>query len=164
MQRETKNKDFFKTPTYPGGQKALKKFIAENLQYPAEALAAKVEGTVRVEYQVNDKGQVISAKATSGPGYGCEEEALRIVRLLEFTPARNRKIKATFRKKIQIHFRLSQAKPQKTAPPPTPPVAFQYTWAATPAKKAASKPKNKPRHTYQISITPPATGHNHSQE
>ena len=81
---EKKDKHFIKKPYYEGGIKALKKFVGENLQYPKEALREKIEGTVYVRYTVDYKGNVIAAKTISGIGYGCDQEALRLVKMLKF--------------------------------------------------------------------------------
>ena len=91
----------------------MKLFLGKQLKYPKEALENKIEGTVHVEYFINYKGKVIDAKNISSLGYGCDEEALRIVKLLKFVVPKNpRKLRIKFRRKIQIHFNL----PKKPAP------------------------------------------------
>ena len=44
--RKTKGSDFIQKAFYKGGVEAMKKFILDNLVYPPEAAANKVEGTV----------------------------------------------------------------------------------------------------------------------
>ena len=106
MKRQRKDKHFIKKPIYEGGPIALKRFITKNLRYPKEALTEKIEGTVVVRYAINYKGKVIDAKIISGLRGGCETEAIRLVRLLDFTVPRNRGVKALFHKDLQIHFKL----------------------------------------------------------
>lgn len=106
MKKERKAKHFIKKPVYEGGPKALKRFIALQLQYPAEALAHQVEGTVALKYTIDHLGEVIDTQIISGVGYGCDEEAERLVRLLRFQVPPNRGLRVTFHKSIQIHFNL----------------------------------------------------------
>jgi protein TonB len=79
-----KDKKFVKMAEYPGGSEALKKFVKENLRYPQEAVLHRVEGKVFLKYEVNDKGKVHSVVVVNGIGYGCDEEAKRIVKLLRY--------------------------------------------------------------------------------
>ena len=116
MKKERKPEQFIRQPGYPGGQQALKEFIRQNLRYPEEALKNKIEGTVSVEYELDQKGNVIDAKVKKGIGHGCDEEALRVTRLLKFSSAKVRGYRVTFHKTINIHFKLPGAPlPQKSA-------------------------------------------------
>lgn len=110
MKKERKPEEFIHHPGYPGGTEALREFIRRNLRYPAEALKNKVEGTVAVTYQIDYKGNVIDAKIKSGIGYGCDEEAVRVVKLLKFAVAKHHKLRVTFHRTINIHFRLPKPK------------------------------------------------------
>lgn len=141
MKKEKKGQHFIKKPYYEGGMSAMKVFIKQNLSYPEKAKAQKVEGTVYIRYTINYKGKVIDTKIISGIGYGCDEEAIRLVKLLEFNVPRNRNLKAVFHKSLQIHFRLPIEKvaPVKAVPPTS---GLQYHYTASPQrKKKASKTK-----------------------
>lgn len=111
-----KKKQFVKKPQYEGGAKALQNFVVEHIRYPEEAIKAKMEGDVHVKYDVNEEGVVTGAKVLRGIGFGCDEEALRIVRMLRFTPARNRGLHVTSHFDITIHFRLPNTIDMPTAP------------------------------------------------
>jgi len=118
MQKERKDKHFIKKPIYPGGLKAMRELIRKELKYPKEALEAKIEGTVYLRYHIDYKGKVISSKILSSLGYGCDEEAQRIVSKFKFeVPKGPRKMKLKFHKTIKIHFRLPKEQPKKVAPP-----------------------------------------------
>jgi protein TonB len=67
-------------PEYPGGRKAIQKYIEDNIQYPQAAIDEDVEGTVRITFAIDENGRVYKAN-TSGKniGYGLEQEALRVV-------------------------------------------------------------------------------------
>jgi len=104
-----KPESFIKLPVYPGGQKALNDFINANRKYPEEALENKIEGTVSVEYDVNVFGDVVTTKVKHGIGYGCDEEACRLVRMLKYPKHKYQGLHVVFHMKINIHFRLHQA-------------------------------------------------------
>ncbi|MBR1550566.1 MAG: TonB family protein [Bacteroidales bacterium] len=67
------------SPEFPGGVEALYKYLAENIRYPEQAKANKVEGRVFVTFVVEKDGSVTDAKVLRGIGGGCDEEALRVV-------------------------------------------------------------------------------------
>ena len=69
-------------PEYPGGTDALLKFIDANIKYPAEAKQKGIEGKVLVQFIIDEKGNVVDLKVLKGIGYGCDEEALRVIKLL----------------------------------------------------------------------------------
>jgi len=107
MMSKPKDKDdFMRTPQYPGGDEAIKKFVAKNLKYPQEALAAKIEGKVIVEYQVNDNGKVLKPTILKGLGYGCDEEAMRVISLMRYGKVKNRGIRVKVTKRTSINFKL----------------------------------------------------------
>tara|TARA_Y100000994_G_scaffold98027_1_gene81092 strand:+ start:2789 stop:3142 length:354 start_codon:yes stop_codon:yes gene_type:complete len=101
-----KEKRFIKKSVYPGGNEALKKFIKTNLKYPKNALENKIEGDVFLKFKVNPLGQVFDVNIINGIGYGCDEEAVRLIKTLKYPKLLNRKIKVTTNKKISIKFRL----------------------------------------------------------
>lgn len=112
MKKNRKDK-FIKQPYYPGGMKAMRDFVRRNLRYPADALKNKIEGTVHLRYSIDRKGKVYDPKIVSGIGYGCDEEAGRIVSLFEFEMPKNRVGKIIFHKTLQVHFRLPKESEQE---------------------------------------------------
>jgi periplasmic protein TonB len=67
-------------PSYPGGQRALEKFVEDNLQYPQEAIDNNVDGRVVISFDIDEKGRIYRPVVISQQlGYGLEEEALRVV-------------------------------------------------------------------------------------
>jgi periplasmic protein TonB len=64
---------------FPGGKGALSKFLADNLRYPTSASAAGVEGAVYIQFTVSSTGKIKDAVVTKRVGYGCDEEALRVI-------------------------------------------------------------------------------------
>src|SRR5436190_23893215 len=104
-----KPESFIKQPIYPGGNKAMDEFIKKNLHYPEEAMQQRVEGTVAVEIDIDVYGAVSNAKVKHGIGHGCDEEAIRLVKLLKFQKKKYQGLFVMFHKTINIHFRLHDA-------------------------------------------------------
>ncbi len=140
MVRHKKPKDFLKVPQYPGGKEALHRFVKANLRYPEDALHKRVEGTVEAEYFVNGLGKITDVKILRGVGHGCDEEVIRLIKMLVFEKAVNRGLKTSTRKTLKVDFKLP-AKQQK--------INYQLVPTPSPTPKPAPKTGN----SYTISIT-----------
>jgi TonB family protein len=68
-------------PVYPGGEKAMMKFIHDNLNYPESAQTTGVQGTVIVKMIVDKEGKVKDAKVLKGYP-ALDAEALRVINLM----------------------------------------------------------------------------------
>ena len=68
------------TASYPGGHKALGKYLKDNLKYPSEAIEQGVEGRVFVQFIVETNGTGTDIRVVKGIGSGCDEEALRLIK------------------------------------------------------------------------------------
>ncbi|MCI5081228.1 MAG: energy transducer TonB [Saprospiraceae bacterium] len=147
MQKEKKEKNFIKKPIYEGGAKAMKAFIAKHLKYPPEALAQKTEGTVYLKYSIDHKGKVVDTQVISGIGHGCDEEAERLVKKLEFKVPKNRGVKVLFHKNIQIHFHLPKVAPKQTT------TQLQYTLIPQKTTKQDQSKQNDKGGSYSYTIT-----------
>jgi periplasmic protein TonB len=69
-------------PSFPGGEGELAKFLGANIVYPQIAKESGIQGTVYVSFVVDSKGKVTDVKVLRGIGGGCDEEALRVVRMM----------------------------------------------------------------------------------
>jgi len=63
----------------------VSKLYAE-IDYPKQARIIGVEGKVIVQYIVNEKGEVENPEIIRAIGGGCDEEVLRAIKLMSFTP------------------------------------------------------------------------------
>jgi len=78
-------------------------FLQRNLKYPAMALNENVSGRVVVNFIIDEEGKVEKATILKGIGYGCDEEALRVIKLmLKWKPGikNGKPVKATFNQAI----------------------------------------------------------------
>ncbi|AFD06418.1 energy transducer TonB [Solitalea canadensis] len=67
-------------PVYEGGEKAMKAFINDQLNYPIKALNAHVSGTVFISFVITSDGSIANINVDKSLGYGCDEEATRLVK------------------------------------------------------------------------------------
>ncbi len=76
-------------PQFPDGDKALYKFLSYNIQYPQAAARANVSGKVYVKFVVEKDGSIGNVEITKGIGFGCDEEAERVIKLMpKWTPGK----------------------------------------------------------------------------
>ena len=92
----------------------MSEFVRARMQYPTQAINAGVNGIVITKLDIDFTGNVRYVRIISGIGYGCDEEAMRLCRLLKFAVDQTpRKGKVIYQKTINIHFNL----PKSIAPP-----------------------------------------------
>ena len=73
--------------SFPGGSEAIYKIIADNLQYPISAKKNRIGGKVTVSFTVDTLGMVTQIKIAQGINPDIDNEALRLVGLLNgWTP------------------------------------------------------------------------------
>ena len=135
-------KRFLNLPKYPGGSTAFREFIEENLRYPETALEARVEGFVIVEYDISDNGAVNNPRILKSLGYGCDEEAVRVVSLLQFEKVKNRGVRVKMTTKTNINFI-----------PPKANINYTVSYTKKPEKpKVGPEQKNSNPVTYNYTI------------
>lgn len=67
-------------PAYNGGSGAIESYITNNIEYPEEAVDNSIEGTVNVQFGVDENGNISNVKTLGTKvGYGLEEEAIKVV-------------------------------------------------------------------------------------
>ena len=69
-------------PGFVGGETTRNKFLADNIKYPEKALANIIQGTVFVSFIIEKDGSVTHVKVLRGIGGGCDEESVRVVKLM----------------------------------------------------------------------------------
>jgi len=67
-------------PEFVGGQDKMYQYLGENIKYPAAAQRADVSGRVFVKFIVEDDGTIGDVVVMKGIGFGCDEEAIRVVK------------------------------------------------------------------------------------
>ena len=69
-------------PEFPGGELALRKFIANAIKYPVIAQENGIQGKVYVNFVVDKDGSVSNARIARGVDASLDKEALRVVNTL----------------------------------------------------------------------------------
>ena len=70
--------EYAEQPAAPGY--ALTDWLRTQLKYPPKAIKKKVQGTSMIQFVVNEDGSISDCKVKYGIGYGCDREALRLIR------------------------------------------------------------------------------------
>lgn len=97
-----------KMPEFPGGMNACQKFITDNIKYPVEAKANKVQGTVYVKFVVNQDGTICDLKVLRGVSPSLDQEAIRIINSMPtWKPGMQRGIAVRVKYVMPILFDLS---------------------------------------------------------
>lgn len=94
-------------PAFPGGNKALMKFIDDNLKYPDELAETDVQGRVLVTFTIERDGSVTDAKVVRSLHPLLDKEALRIVGLMpRWSPAKVEGESKKVKYHLPINFKL----------------------------------------------------------
>jgi len=68
-------------PEFPGGSKAMKRFIMDNLEYPDAAYEKKISGVVNLKFIVSATGKIQEIEFIGTRiGYGLEEAAMAVMK------------------------------------------------------------------------------------
>jgi len=102
-------------PEFPGGEAAMFKFIADNLEYPAEARENNIQGRVTVQFVIDEKGNITDAKVLSSPSSLLSAAALDVVNSMpQWKPGKQKGKEVSVRYLIPIRFVLGDdSKPKK---------------------------------------------------
>ncbi|MBR6083803.1 MAG: energy transducer TonB, partial [Salinivirgaceae bacterium] len=96
-------------PEFPGGEEELRKFIAENVEYPEDAKAQKQEGKVFVKFVIDKEGNVRDAEIVNGTRFeSLNNEALRVIKSMpQWKPGKQRGQNVNVSFVVPINFQLN---------------------------------------------------------
>jgi len=103
-------------PEFPGGEQALREFIAKSVKYPEEAQKAGTQGKVYITFVVDTDGSVIDAKVARGVVPSLDNEALRVVNMLpKWKPGKQKgqAVKVSYTVPINFALECSKEKTEK---------------------------------------------------
>lgn len=86
-------------PEFPGGLRAMSEFLAKNLKYPSPAQRSGIQGKVYLSFVIDTDGALADIQVVRGIGFGCDEEAIRVLKLMpQWKPGRQsgRAVKVKF--------------------------------------------------------------------
>jgi len=93
-------------PEYPGGQEGILTYFIENMRYPLMAYLKGVTGTAYVNFIVEKDGSISDVRVLKPVGYGCDEEAIRLVGLMkDWKPGELAGEKVRVRSNVPVYFK-----------------------------------------------------------
>ena len=100
---------------FPTGIPGLMQYVAHSLRYPAKAKAAKIEGTVFVQFIIMPSGLVGDATIKRGFDVECSAEALRVVRQMpKWLPGKQNGKAVSTEYILPIQFSLEKKEDKRT--------------------------------------------------
>jgi protein TonB len=72
-----------------GGWEAFSEYLRQNARLSAEARNRNVSGSVRIQFNINENGEPQGFVVLRSLGYGCDQEAIRLVQNWEWTRGQN---------------------------------------------------------------------------
>ncbi len=95
-------------PEFPGGDVALRTYIAQNVKYPEIAKENGLSGKVFVQFVINQKGEVQDVKIARGVDPALDKEAIRVVQgLPKWKPGSQRGKPVRVSYTVPINFQLN---------------------------------------------------------
>lgn len=86
---------------------ALVNFISKNISYPEAARESRIEGTVYVNFVINENGEVVTPSVIRDIGAGCGEVALAVINAMpNWEPAVHEGEKVKVKLNLPINFNL----------------------------------------------------------
>jgi TonB family protein len=68
-------------PEFSGGVGGFIKFLSDNIAYPSFAKRHGIQGSVIISFVAEKDGTLVDVKVEKGIGGGCDEEAVRVIKL-----------------------------------------------------------------------------------
>ncbi len=79
---------FDNPPAFPGGEEAMYKFLSQNVIYPVKAQEGNIQGVVKIDFLVDENGNITEPRVIQSAHLFLDNEALRIVKNMpRWTPA-----------------------------------------------------------------------------
>lgn len=96
-----------KMPQFPGGEKALVEYIAQNLRYPSSAKESGKQGRVLCSFIISKEGKVLEPYIVRSVHPELDAEAIRVIRSMpDWEPGRQLGLNVNVKYTIPIYFNL----------------------------------------------------------
>src|SRR5690606_29104921 len=94
-------------PEFPGGPAEMYKYLSKNIRYPGAASRANIQGRVFLQFVVNTDGSITDVEVVKGVGFGCDEEAVRVVKSMpKWKPGRQSGRAVRVKYTLPVNFQL----------------------------------------------------------
>lgn len=92
-------------PEFPGGAKAMYQYLASQIRFPKEAIENNVSGRVFLQFVVRKDGSIGDVEIIKGIGYGCDAEAVRVVKSMpNWKPGREKGVPVNVKYTLPVAF------------------------------------------------------------
>ena len=113
-EKETNSKDIIFTVVeegaeFIGGIDKMMEFLAKNILYPQAAKENRTRGKVIISFIVEKDGSISDIRIIRSLGFGCDEEAVRVIKLMpKWKPAKQREKNVRYQYILPIRFNLTE--------------------------------------------------------
>ena len=104
-----------KQPEFPGGDEARNAYLTNNLRYPADAEAEKIEGRVICNFIVERDGSISEVNVVKGVHPSLDKEAIRLIQNMpKWIPATQRGKAVKMRFTLPVFFKVEKKEKNDT--------------------------------------------------
>jgi len=91
-------------PEYPGGIEAMYAFLTKHLTYPEMPKKTGIQGTSLIQFVVEKDGSVSNTTVLASLHPDCDNEAIRVIKMLKFSPGlvKNKPVRVFYMIPIQF--------------------------------------------------------------
>ena len=95
-------------PEFPGGSKALFKYLSENVKYPVIAQENGIQGRVICQFTINKDGSIVDVEVVrSGGDPSLDKEAVRVIKSMpKWNPGKQRGKPVRVKYTVPVNFKL----------------------------------------------------------
>ena len=95
-------------PEFPGGDKALFKYLSENVKYPVMAQENGIQGKVVCQFVINKDGSIVDIEVVRSAGDpSLDKEAVRVIKSMpKWKPGKQRNQPVRVKFTLPVNFRL----------------------------------------------------------
>lgn len=98
-------------PEFPGGEKALKAYLQNELKYPVMAAERGIQGRVYVSFIIEPDGSISDVKLVRSVDSTIDSEAIRVIkRMPQWKPGTQKGIPVRVKYTVPVNFKLQQAR------------------------------------------------------
>lgn len=96
-----------KMPEFPGGEDAMRRYLARNIRYPLIAQENGIQGRVICQFVVNADGKIVDVQVVRGVEASLDEEAVRVIKSMPaWTPGKQGGKSVRVKYTLPIRFKL----------------------------------------------------------
>lgn len=107
-------------PSYPGGEKALFKYLADNVKYPVAAQEKGIQGKVICQFVIDKDGKITDIEVVRSVSHVLDAEAIRVIKMMpNWVPGQQRGKTVKVKYTLPVNFRL-EGKDTETSSPKKP--------------------------------------------